>query len=104
MSLKSIEMQVAIPRTQDASKMQEQLNRQGQQFQETLTEKQLKEEQLKRQQVNKYDDVEKRDISDDEEQTQQQEQEKKQKKQQKMENQAHKTNHPYIGNRIDFSR
>lgn len=104
MSLKTVELQVAIPRTQDAGKMQEQLNKQGQQFQETLTEKQLKEEQLKRQQVNKYDDVEKRDVSDDEEQAQHQEREKKQKKQQKIENQAHKTNHPYIGNRIDFSR
>ena len=35
MGLKSVELQVAIPRTQDAGKMQEQLSRQGQQFQET---------------------------------------------------------------------
>ena len=41
MGLKSIELQVALPRSQDAGKMQEQMMRQGQQFQETLTEQQL---------------------------------------------------------------
>ena len=41
MGLKSIELQVAIPRSQDAGKMQEQMMRKGQQFHETLTEQQL---------------------------------------------------------------
>lgn len=96
-------MQVAIHRSQDAGKLQEQLNRQGQQFQETLTEKQLKETVLKRQQVNQYDHVEKRDIHDDSEEGHQREQDgkhnhhKRKKKKQKMQ-------HPYIGNRIDFTR
>lgn len=53
MSLKSVELQVAIPKMQEASKMQEQMNRQGQQFQEKVAEKQLKEERLKRERVNK---------------------------------------------------
>lgn len=104
MSLKSVEMQVALPRSQDAGKMQEQLNRQGQQFQQTLTEKQLKEEQLKRQQVNKSDQVEKKNLTDEEEANRQDEQERKRNSKSKSTQQVPKMKHPYIGNRIDFTR
>jgi len=103
MSLKSVEMQVAISKSQEASRMQDQMNRQGQQFQATLTEKQLKEEQLKRKQVNKYDNVEKRDVTD-ENQDKERKKEEQERQRQKEKKQARKLPHPYIGNKIDFTR
>src|SRR5699024_8834665 len=60
MGFKSVEMQIAIPRSQDAGKMQDQMMKQGQQFQDTLTEQQIREELLKRKQVNEYEKVEKK--------------------------------------------
>src|SRR5699024_10963006 len=66
MGFKSVEMQIAIPRSQDAGKMQDQMMKQGQQFQDTLTEQQIREELLKRKQVNEYDNVEKQTVKDEE--------------------------------------
>src|SRR5699024_5677037 len=101
MGFKSVEMQVAIPRTQDASKMQDQLTRQGQQFQEKLTQQQLREDIMKRTQVNEYEDVEKKTVDDEEKERQHQEEERKRKEQEAEKAQA---NHPYLGKNIDFSR
>lgn len=100
MGIKSVELQVAIPRSQDAGKMQEQAMRQGQQFQETLTQQQLREQMVNRTKVNEYDEVHKRNVSDDEENAQN-EQEKKRKKQ--KEKKPEKIEHPYLGTKIDFS-
>lgn len=102
MGFKSIELQVAIPRSQDAGKMQEQMMRQGQQFQETLTQQQLREEIINRTKVNEYEDVEKRNIDEDE-RKQQEEKERKKRKQNNKEKTKQSTNHPYLGNKIDFS-
>ena len=102
MGFKSVELQVAIPRSQDAGKMQEQAMRQGQQFQETLTQQQLREQVVNRTKVNEYDEVYKRDISDDKKEDSQEQAEHENKKKQNQE----KTNaieHPYLGQRIDFS-
>lgn len=53
MGWKSIELQVAIPRSQDAGKVQQQLLNQSQQYQTSLTQHQLLEELRKRKQVNR---------------------------------------------------
>lgn len=101
MGLKSIEMQVAIPRSQEAGQMQEQIMKQGQKFQETLTQQQLKEEVIKRTKVNEYDDVEQKTV-DDEQEKERQERENRDNKRKK---QAKKQNvqHPYLGSKIDYS-
>lgn len=103
MGFKSIELQVAIPRSQDAGKMQEQMMKQGQQFQETLTEQQLREEVLKRKQVNQYDAVEKQVIKDEEKRKQQQEKERNEQNEKEEKEQKKEINHPYLGKNVDFS-
>ncbi|MEI3604623.1 hypothetical protein SPD48_02875 [Pseudogracilibacillus sp. SE30717A] len=100
MGFKSIELQVAIPRSQDAGKMQEQLMRQGQQFQETLTQQQLREEVINRGKVNEYENVQ--DSTEDKDSSEKQKQKQKQKNKIKVEN-AQPIDHPYLGKNIDFS-
>lgn len=48
MSWKSIEMQIALPRTQDAGKIQEQMEQRGKLVQESLAINQTTTEELKR--------------------------------------------------------
>src|SRR5690625_3545597 len=100
MGFKSIELQVAIPRSQDAGKMQEQMMRQGQQFQETLTQQQLREQVLNRTKVQTAEDVEKKKIKDEEDSKQQQQQEGNEKENKEKEKSIV---HPYLGTKIDFS-
>ncbi|AIF43736.1 hypothetical protein [Virgibacillus sp. SK37] len=52
MSWKSIELQVALPRTMEAGKLQDQLHKQPQHTQHLLTESQLKREVKKQTRVN----------------------------------------------------
>lgn len=52
MSWKAVDMQVALPRTQDASQLQEQRSKQHQRFQESLAHTQLKQEVINRKPVN----------------------------------------------------
>lgn len=44
LSLKSIELQVALPHSQDAGKIQDQMSKEGQRFQESLTQSQIQED------------------------------------------------------------
>lgn len=100
MSFKSIELQVAIPRTQDLGRMQEQIMKQGQRFQETLTEQQIRDEILKRTQVNESEEVEKGKLHDEEPNHHgEDDKEKSDKEQQKNKS----MDHPYLGTKIDFS-
>src|SRR5690625_1730084 len=101
MSLKSIELQVAIPRTHDAGKMQDQMTKQSQNFQDTLTKKQLEEELLRRTKVNEYEAVIQQNVSDEEKQKKEDKDERKE--QQSKEDEKLKLNHPYLGKKIDFS-
>ncbi|MBN6206622.1 hypothetical protein JYK21_09155 [Ralstonia pickettii] len=59
MGWKSIELQVALPRTQDAGKIQEQLQKQPEVLQGTLTQSQLEREKIKRSRVNQLEKSEK---------------------------------------------
>ncbi|WP_156289088.1 hypothetical protein [Oceanobacillus salinisoli] len=98
MSLKLIELQVAIPRTQDASKLSEQLTKQNQHFQESLASSQLKQEELKRKRVNDLNDTEQLKF-------------KKQKtgdhqtlpRNRKTTSSMEYIKHPYLGNQIDVN-
>lgn len=101
MGLKSIDMQVAITRSQDASKMQDQMMRQGQQFQDTLTSLQLREEVLKRTQVNEHEKV--MHYDQDEENKRGSEQEARKKREQENQKKQ-QMSHPYLGTKIDYSR
>jgi len=51
-SWKAVDMQVALPRTQDARQLQEQRSKQHQRFQESLAHTQLKQEVINRKPVN----------------------------------------------------
>jgi|SRR5690625_1690115 len=105
MGLKSIEMQVAIPRSQDAGKMQDQMMRQGQQFQETLTKQQLREDIIKRTLVNEYENVQMDEQEKENQQQTSEDQNKKQKREQQNEQDNNQSiNHPYLGRKIDVSR
>lgn len=103
--LKSIDMQVALLRTQDASKMQEQLTRQGQQFQETTAQQHLTEEVLKRQQTNRFENVTKRDVdsNDEKEKERKQNRSEENQKQNKQGQIKERVQHPYLGRQIDWS-
>jgi|SRR5690625_3413966 len=102
MSLKSIELQVAIPRTHDAGKMQEQMTKQSQQFQDTLTKQQLREELIKRGKVNEYEHVKHLNVKDEEKDKNNEEQEEQKKRKQDEKKQS-ELEHPYLGTKIDFS-
>lgn len=105
MGLKSIDMQVAILRSQDASKMQEQLTRQGQQFQETLTQHQLTEEMVKRQKTNRFENVTKREVDANHEQSNEhnEHQNNEKNKRDQQQKQEQRVEHPYLGRQIDWS-
>ncbi|WP_026906145.1 hypothetical protein [Paucisalibacillus globulus] len=96
MSWKSVEMQVALPRTVDAGKLQEQSLKQNQHFQETLAQNQLVQEQIKRKRVQEFEETQlqkdklKRPLNRDDNTS----------KEQKNEDIAH-INHPFLGNNFD---
>lgn len=102
MELKSVELQVAIPRSQDAGKMQDQLSRQGQQFQDTLAQQKLRKEMVQRQTVNKHEKIRKQEDKEREQNEQHEAGEEEQ------ENTASKKMdefvHPYLGKQVDFTR
>ncbi|WP_405102148.1 hypothetical protein [Oceanobacillus sp. FSL H7-0719] len=96
MSWKSIEMQVALPRTQDAGKIQEQLQKQPEILQSALTQSQLKQEKIKRTRVSESEKSEKLRLKKDKTDSSSQELEK--------EIVAEKDiTHPYLGKSVDFN-
>lgn len=100
-SWKSIELQVAIPRVQDAGKEQDLMSKQNQRFQETLTQSQLQEEVKKRTQVNKFENLQKSKLTDQEKNKENPQRDKKQ--EQEKESLQEDLKHPYLGSNIDFS-
>lgn len=101
MSFKSIELQVALPRSTDAGKIQDQMSKEGQRFQESLAQSQVKQDVKKRKTVNKFDKLGKSTIKDEESAS-------------KKNNGHHDRHdndtdleptieHPYLGSKIDFN-
>ncbi|WP_217585583.1 hypothetical protein [Lentibacillus saliphilus] len=100
MSWKSVEMQVALPRVQEAGKMQDQMLKHHQQFQESLAQTHTKQQKLERQQVNDSEHVKNNpDSNDASSKHHASDQEQKDDRQQEE-----KHAHPYLGNHIDLSR
>lgn len=97
MSLKAIELQIAIPKTFEAGKIAEQKQQQGQMAQDsanTQTQKQV----LKNQEtVLESDPYAKLDGDDKQPDEQSQEQKEKQQKEQQQ------TKHPFKGSFVDYS-
>lgn len=106
MSLKAIELQVALPRTQTAGKIQDQLQQRGQVVQNHLSAQQEKTDEQKRKQVSEMEQTVKKRLNNDDEtkenhQGSTQSRAKSNKTDEtKEENYAQ---HPYKGNYVDYS-
>ncbi len=106
MSLKAIELQIALPRTQSAGKIQDQLQQRGQVVQDYLATEQQKKVERERKQVIETSETEKKRLNNDDENRDQQNSKKNQAqktivKQNKQI--SHLAKHPYKGNYVDFS-
>ncbi|NSL51158.1 hypothetical protein [Calidifontibacillus erzurumensis] len=97
MSLKLVELQVALPRTQDFAKME--LEYKGQHVQQQMASLQQKEDLKKRNQVNKYGEANKNRVVGDghDKKFERNPQSKKKQARQKS-----KSTHPYKGNFLDI--
>lgn len=103
MSWKSVEMQIALPRTQDAGQLQEQMSKQHQRFQESLAQNQLKKDLLKRRQVPTNERTTGKTIKEKQERESSKQSNQEQHKRQ-TNKEEQKVEHPYLGKIIDFSR
>jgi len=102
MSWKAVEMQVALPRTQDASRIQEQLQQRGQFMQNVLANQQLAEDEVKRKTVNDLN--QKANISNNEEKKHPNDSEKSQDNNTtKTEAELQAIKHPFLGKQIDIN-
>ncbi|MCM3600164.1 hypothetical protein M3175_05425 [Robertmurraya korlensis] len=101
MSLKAIEMQIALPRMQDASKLQEQIQQRGQQQNDVAANSVAKEVEKNRNSVNKHEQKEQVRLKDQQRNKNGNQEGKKNKK--NKERQPVKEVHPYKGNFFDFS-
>ncbi|WP_428908639.1 hypothetical protein [Niallia sp. Krafla_26] len=102
MSLKSIEMQVAIPRTIEASKLQEQLQQRGQLINSLANDVVQKEAEKKRTSVMENEKLTQSKL----EQSKQEQQGKgfhEHSSKRETKNDQHQTTHPYKGTMIDYS-
>ena len=99
MSLKGVELQIAIPKTFDAGKMLDQAQQQNQVNQMNANEALKKEIERQQKIVNTSEEMD--GINDEEGKQQQYEAEQRKREQQK---EAKKnTHHPFKGNFVDFS-
>lgn len=100
MSLKSIEMQIALPRTIDAAKLHDQLSQRGQLLNDYANLKMQQEETKQRMTVVKEEQKDNAKFQQErgksEGNTHKEEKERKN-------NQKQKEKHPYKGNFLDFS-
>lgn len=105
MSLKAIEMQVAIPRTPTAGKIQDQLQQRGQVVQDHIGMEQTKEDEKKRKQVLEATETEKNRLNNDDESSsgKNPKQDNQNKQQEQRPQEIEKAKHPYKGNFVDFS-
>lgn len=103
MSLKSIEMQIALPRTIEAGKIQEQLQQRGQNMNDFAAMRTQKEEEQKRTSVVKHEQKANVKLSQDEKDNQKGSQNQGDNERKKAKMNDIKEKHPYKGNVIDFS-
>ncbi|MBU5594985.1 hypothetical protein KQI76_07385 [Amphibacillus sp. MSJ-3] len=102
MSWKAVEMQVALPRTQDAGRIQEQIQQRGQFMQDIISQAQLQSEETKRRTIS---DLERSyQLKNDKANKEKSKHDGKpiSKKDKQTEYQM-KVDHPYLGKRIDIN-
>lgn len=103
MSLKLVELQVALPRTQDAGKIQEQLQQRSQNAQHSLSSELTKEQELQRSQVTENNKTDKNSLNADEKEESRNEQSLyKERKKIEEEHEAQMAAHPYKGTFLDI--
>lgn len=103
MSLKSIEMQIALPRSIDASKLQDQLSQRGQQLQDHAVHAGLQQEIKQRSTVIKNEQSNKTALRDESQSQEQEKQNGKNNKKSVQKPQQANAKHPYKGSFLDFS-
>lgn len=105
MSLKAIEMQVAIPRTPTAGKIQDQLQQRGQVVQDHIGMEQNKVDEKKRKQVLAATETEKKRLNNDDEASSgdNPKHDNQNKQQQQRKQEIERAKHPFKGNFVDFS-
>ncbi|MBP2240155.1 hypothetical protein J2Z40_000708 [Cytobacillus eiseniae] len=104
MSLKSVEMQIALPRTFEAGKIQEQLQQRGQIANDFASEYTSKEAEQKRKTVNKQEQKGNVRLSQEQNEHDQDPNHSEKDEHQIKDSQKEKREkHPYKGNFIDFS-
>lgn len=101
MSLKSVEMQIVIPRTLDAGKLQEQLQQRGQNLVDHANEAVQKDVELNKNRVTKNEQLDRSKLLKDRD-NQAHEHMKREKTTKGVEEQQ-KKQHPYKGTIIDYS-
>lgn len=100
MSLKLVELQVALPRTYDAGKIQEQLEHRSSDMQDYAMMSNLKNDDTKRKTVGKNE--ENKDVKFTKEQSSSHHHNQQNKKEKKEELETSKIQHPLKGNFIDI--
>ncbi len=101
---KAVELQVALPRTQDVGRIQEQIQQRGQFMQEVIAQNQLQSEELKRRSVTNLEEGHKlKNNKDKSEHENQPNQKVNSANQQPEPEQSKKVPHPYLGTRIDIN-
>lgn len=103
LSLKMIELQVALPRTQDAGKLQEQMQQRGQHLSEHAASSVQKQTEINRKSVNKQEQKDKVHWKNPTNQQGKQEQQANQQDEDKQEFISQVQKHPFKGKHIDFS-
>ncbi|BAB06148.1 hypothetical protein P4637_15380 [Halalkalibacterium halodurans] len=102
MSIRPIEYQGAIPRSQQVGKIQDQLQQRGQVGQEVIQEQLKDETNTKRKQVNEAEETDVARFRDGDKEKGQQKHEKEKEERKKQQKKVQKS-HPYKGQFIDFS-
>lgn|SRR5690625_2776777 len=106
MSWRSIELQVALPRTQEVGKYQDQLSKQNQRFQESLAQSQMRLQELEKNRTNRFEKTEQQTIKDEDYLNKESKEQTKQGKNntsKEKENEPH-VSHPYLGHQVDITR
>lgn len=97
MSLKAIELQIAIPKTFEAGKIAEQKQQQGQMAQDSANTQTQKQALKNQETVLESDPYAKLDADD------KQPDEQSQQQQEKLEKEQQQTKHPFKGSFVDYS-
>jgi hypothetical protein len=102
MSLKSLEMQVALPRTQDFGKMQEQMNQRAMVNQQQTSQEEKIKAELERKRSVKMEGKNKGIISSEDQSSNEYAEQKKKRQKENEQSEDHSA-HPYKGKHIDIS-